>query len=59
MKVLKLSAEGRYEAQDGSVPLAPTPSVGSLYSREGLIRYIMCCCQDRSKRGGLRDKPSR
>lgn len=33
-------------------------SAGSLYSREGLIRYIMCCCQDQSKRGGLRDKPS-
>ncbi|KAL1847644.1 CAAX farnesyltransferase (FTase) subunit beta [Diaporthe australafricana] len=31
----------------------------SLYSREGLIRYIMCCCQDQSKRGGLRDKPGR
>lgn len=33
-------------------------SVRSLYSREGLIRYILCCCQDQSKRGGLRDKPS-
>ena len=33
-------------------------SVGNLYSREGLIRYILCCCQDQSKRGGLRDKPS-
>lgn len=31
----------------------------SLYSREGLVRYIMCCCQDLSKRGGLRDKPGR
>ncbi|SPO04965.1 related to RAM1 - protein farnesyltransferase, beta subunit [Cephalotrichum gorgonifer] len=31
----------------------------SLYSREGLIRYIMCCCQDESKRGGLRDKPGK
>lgn len=31
----------------------------SLYSREGLIRYIMCCCQDQTKRGGLRDKPGR
>lgn len=31
----------------------------SLYSREGLIRYTMCCCQDRSKRGGLRDKPGK
>lgn len=30
-----------------------------LYSREGLIRYIMCCCQDQGKRGGLRDKPGR
>ncbi|KAF4633830.1 hypothetical protein G7Y89_g4287 [Cudoniella acicularis] len=34
------------------------PSYSSLYSREGLIRYILCCCQDQSKRGGLRDKPS-
>jgi len=33
-------------------------SDGKLYSREGLIRYILCCCQDQSKRGGLRDKPS-
>lgn len=31
----------------------------TFYSREGLIRYIMCCCQDTSKRGGLRDKPSK
>jgi len=29
----------------------------SLYSREGLIRYIMCCCQADS--GGLRDKPGK
>lgn len=35
------------------------PYEQSLYSREGLIRYIMCCCQDLSKRGGLRDKPGR
>ncbi|RKF64769.1 Protein farnesyltransferase subunit beta [Erysiphe neolycopersici] len=33
-------------------------SAGILYDREGLIRYILCCCQDMSKRGGLRDKPS-
>lgn len=33
-------------------------SVEILYDREGLIRYILCCCQDMSKRGGLRDKPS-
>ncbi|CUS15337.1 unnamed protein product [Tuber aestivum] len=31
--------------------------VGSLWSREGLARYIMSCCQ--SPRGGLRDKPGK
>ncbi|KAI1265346.1 prenyltransferase [Xylariaceae sp. FL1019] len=31
----------------------------NLYSREGLIRYILCCCQDFSPRGGLRDKPTK
>ncbi|KAI4871072.1 terpenoid cyclases/Protein prenyltransferase [Hypoxylon rubiginosum] len=31
----------------------------NLYSREGLIRYIFCCAQDQSKRGGMRDKPSK
>ncbi|KAI0602149.1 prenyltransferase and squalene oxidase [Biscogniauxia sp. FL1348] len=30
-----------------------------LYSREGLIRYILCCGQDQTRRGGMRDKPSR
>ncbi|MCJ1288571.1 CAAX farnesyltransferase (FTase) subunit beta [Xylographa carneopallida] len=29
----------------------------SLYHREGLIRYILCCCQAES--GGLRDKPGK
>ena len=29
---------------------------GSLFSREGLIRYILSCCQQDT--GGLRDKPS-
>jgi len=28
-----------------------------LWSREGLVRYILCCCQ--TKKGGLRDKPSK
>lgn len=28
----------------------------SLFSREGLSRYILCCCQ---ASGGLRDKPSK
>lgn len=38
--------------------LKPEKPHGSLYSREGLIRYILCCCQDQTRRGGLRDKPS-
>ncbi|OTA80596.1 hypothetical protein M434DRAFT_401672 [Hypoxylon sp. CO27-5] len=33
--------------------------IHNLYSREGLIRYILCCAQDHSKRGGMRDKPSK
>ncbi|KAK0708247.1 terpenoid cyclases/protein prenyltransferase alpha-alpha toroid [Lasiosphaeris hirsuta] len=40
-----------------AVRLPPVPE--SLFSREGLIRYILCCCQDQSKRGGLRDKPGK
>jgi protein farnesyltransferase subunit beta len=35
------------------------PADESLFSREGLIRYIICCCQDQTKRGGLRDKPGK
>lgn len=31
--------------------------VGSLWSREGLARYILTCCQ--AMRGGLRDKPGK
>lgn len=29
-----------------------------LWSREAQIRYLLCCCQDSSRRGGMRDKPS-
>jgi len=44
-----------------SAALSPTP--GSTYSphlwsRKGLVRYILCCCQN-LKSGGLRDKPSK
>ena len=31
----------------------------SLFSREGLIRYILCCAQGSKERGGLRDKPGK
>jgi protein farnesyltransferase subunit beta len=40
-------------AQDPSTDAA----MGSLYSREGLARYILSCCQ--APTGGLRDKPSK
>ncbi|KAK4502456.1 hypothetical protein PRZ48_005881 [Zasmidium cellare] len=29
-----------------------------LWSREGLIRYLLCCAQQQGKKGGMRDKPS-
>lgn len=29
-----------------------------LWSREGLIRYLLCCGQAPGKKGGMRDKPS-
>lgn len=47
--------------QEGFAAEAATPATeaGSLFSRNGLIRYILCCCQDLSKRGGMRDKPSK
>ncbi|KAM0207551.1 hypothetical protein ACHAQI_007554 [Fusarium lateritium] len=48
---------GGEEASSGGHPLPAAKD--SLFSRDGLIRYILCCCQDQSKRGGLRDKPSK
>ncbi|PYH96834.1 beta subunit of farnesyltransferase [Aspergillus ellipticus CBS 707.79] len=42
---------------DGVQSAADPRRAGSLYSREGLTRYILACCQ--SKHGGLRDKPGK
>lgn len=53
-----LSGSASPSGQPGHKGKLP-PHEQSLYSREGLIRYTMCCCQDLGKRGGLRDKPSR
>ncbi|KAK3941586.1 terpenoid cyclases/protein prenyltransferase alpha-alpha toroid [Diplogelasinospora grovesii] len=50
------SGQAQGEATRGKLP--PAPDSG-LFSREGLIRYILCCCQDQSNRGGLRDKPGK
>ena len=36
---------------------APSTTVGSLFSHEGLARYILSCCQHPF--GGLRDKPGK
>ncbi|KAF6804204.1 prenyltransferase and squalene oxidase [Colletotrichum musicola] len=57
--VLKGASELDDDDDGGDGGSRRVPHQGSLYSREGLIRYILCCGQDRSKRGGLRDKPSR
>lgn len=57
-------SEGESESEGQGLEAATTgpkrlpPAKQSLFSREGLIRYILCCCQDESKRGGLRDKPT-
>jgi protein farnesyltransferase subunit beta len=62
-------SSGGNAAADGPATAAATattktnhklpPAEDSLFSREGLIRYILCCCQDQTKRGGLRDKPGK
>jgi protein farnesyltransferase subunit beta len=46
-------------ALDGPQPASgpERPSIGSLFSREGLMHYVLCCCQ--WKQGGLRDKPGK
>ncbi|KAF7547767.1 hypothetical protein G7Z17_g7511 [Cylindrodendrum hubeiense] len=44
-------------ANPGDHPLPR--AMESLSSRDGLIRYILSCCQDQSRRGGMRDKPSK
>jgi protein farnesyltransferase subunit beta len=61
-------SSGGSVAADGPATAAATatktnhklpPAEETLFSREGLIRYILCCCQDQTKRGGLRDKPGK
>ncbi|KAI9646931.1 CAAX farnesyltransferase (FTase) subunit beta [Ciborinia camelliae] len=54
--LLEACLEGPTHQTENGSSSSPTPV--NLYSREGLIRYILCCCQDTGNRGGLRDKPS-
>lgn len=35
--------------------MVKSSNTGHLFSREGLIRYVLSCCQ--AENGGLRDKP--
>lgn len=42
-------------AQAAEQPNEPVTVI--LYSRDGLVRYILSCCQ--AKNGGLRDKPNK
>lgn len=55
--LIALSAPNLDPNAEKSDDLMTSVSSGHLYSREGLIRYILCCCQDQTERGGLRDKP--
>lgn len=41
----------------GAIDSAPPTLDSNLYSCEGLARYILNCCQN--KTGGLRDKPGK
>ncbi|KAL8666985.1 MAG: hypothetical protein Q9202_000907 [Teloschistes flavicans] len=47
------AAASEYQTEPGTARLSNV----SLYSHEGLTRYILACCQ--SEDGGLRDKPSK
>lgn len=48
--------EAALQGEQSETDLLSQSNAGGLYSRESLIRYILCCCQ--SEKGGLRDKPS-
>lgn len=37
---------------------SPGSKTSDLWNREALIRYLLCCCQQEGKKGGMRDKPS-
>ncbi|KAJ5899747.1 hypothetical protein N7495_004491 [Penicillium taxi] len=50
--ILQSALDGKPRGSD-----IPIETVGSLFSREGLTRYILGCCQ--SPFGGLRDKPGK
>lgn len=51
--LIQAALNGPSSPQKLSIDLA----IGSLYSKEGLTRYILSCCQ--AQTGGLRDKPSK
>jgi len=50
--LIQAALDGKQSSTASDHPLA-----SHLYSREGLTRYILTCCQD--SQGGLRDKPGK
>ncbi|KAK0617339.1 terpenoid cyclases/protein prenyltransferase alpha-alpha toroid [Immersiella caudata] len=53
------SAQPRQDGQTATTPSIDLPAAPeTLFSREGLVRYILGCCQNPEK-GGLRDKPGK
>lgn len=34
------------------------PGTGDLWNRAALVRYLLTCCQNEGKKGGMQDKPS-
>lgn len=48
---------GCWSLIEAALNIAPHPEGLSVWNREGLLRYILCCCQ--AGKGGLRDKPSK
>ncbi|PHH65998.1 hypothetical protein CDD81_946 [Ophiocordyceps australis] len=55
--IIQASLDGPQEAAMPDDP--PMQAHDNLFSRNALIRYILCCGQDLSKRGGMRDKPGK
>jgi len=49
--------EAALDGPRSTINVTASATVGSLFSRQGLTRYILGCCQ--AETGGLRDKPSK
>ncbi|KAK3111120.1 CAAX farnesyltransferase (FTase) subunit beta [Teratosphaeriaceae sp. CCFEE 6253] len=43
---------------EAASPVPADTETAPLWNKEALVRYLMTCCQQPGKKGGLRDKPS-